>query len=127
MTSNQQIIVSIISAMSGIIIAYIVNVAAKKVQKNKDNAGPADRMEQMFDGYERLIKQRDLEDERKARLMAELEEELSITRDMVKKLEHSLEVSRQELEDSREEINELRKMLQGMRNEYKESKEKEVN
>lgn len=119
MTSNESVIVSLISAASGIIVAYIVNVASKRVQKKKLKEGPVDRMEQMFDGYERLIKQKDMEDERKARLMTELEEELVMTREMVRKLEHALSVSQQDLDISRRENRELKQILEEMREEYK--------
>ena len=115
---NEAIVVSIISAVSGVAIAYIVNVAAKKVQKNKSDKQPKDRMEQMFDGYERLIKQKDLEDERKASLIDELEEEIRMTRQMVKNLEHALAISQQELRRSREDNQELKDMLEQMREEY---------
>lgn len=119
---NDSVAIAIISAISGVIIAYIVNVAAKRVQEKKEQEGPKDRMEQMFDGYERLIKQKDLEDERKARLIDELEEEISLTRDMVKKLEHALSVSQQELDNSRRDNGELKQMLTEMRREYTELK-----
>ena len=103
-------------------IAYIVNVAAKKVQKSKEDKQPKDRIERMLDGYERLIKQKDLEDARKGRLISELEEEISMTRQMVRSLEQALAVSQRELECSREDNLELKKMLQEMRNEYKRNK-----
>ena len=119
---NDSVTVSLISAFSGIVVAYIVNVAAKKVQAKKEKQGPVDRMEQMFDGYERLIKQKDLEDERKARLIDELEEEIKMTRQMVKNLEHALAVSQRELELSREDNRELKDMLKQMRDEYERNK-----
>lgn len=115
---NDSVAVSLISAASGIVVAYIVNVAAKRVQARKVRQGPVDRMEQMFDGYERLIKQKDLEDERKARLIDELEEEIRMTRQMVKNLEHALSISQQELQRSREDNQELKDMLGQMREEY---------
>ena len=119
---NDSVAVSLISAFSGIVVAYIVNVAAKRVQSRKVGQGPVDRMEQMFDGYERLIEQKNLEDERKARLIDELEEEIIITRQMVKNLEHALAVSQQELQRSREDNQELKDMLKRMRDEYKRNK-----
>ena len=115
---NDSVAVSLISAASGIVVAYIVNVAAKRVQARKEKQDPSDRMEQMFDGYERLIKQKDLEDERKARLIDELEEEIRMTRQMVKNLEHALAISQQELQRSREDNQELKDMLEQMREEY---------
>ena len=115
---NDSIAVSLISAASGIVVAYIVNVAAKRVQARKEKQDPVDRMEQMFDGYERLIKQKDLEDARKERQISELEEEIRMTRQMVKNLEHALTISQQELQRSREDNQELKDMLEQMREEY---------
>lgn len=115
---NDSVAVSLISAASGIVVAYIVNVAAKRVQARKEKQDPSDRMEQMFNGYERLIKQKDLEDERKARLIDELEGEIRRTRQMVKNLEHALAISQQELQRSREDNQELKDMLEQMREEY---------
>ena len=119
---NDSVAVSLISAFSGIVVAYIVNVAAKRVQARRVSQGPVDRMEQMFNGYERLIKQKDIEDERKARLIDELGEEIKRTRQMVSDLEHALAVSQQELQRSREDNQELKDMLKRMRDEYKRNK-----
>lgn len=117
---SEPIAVSMVSAVSGIAIAYIVNVVSKRVQQKKAKDGPIDRMEQMFDGYERLIKQKDIEDERKAVLIAELKEELMAARKMVIKLERDLEVSRNE-------NLELIELLSNMRQEYKESMKEQNN
>lgn len=119
MTISEQVIISAISAISGIIIAYIVNIASKKVQDKKTKNQPKDRMEQMFDGYERLIKQKDTEDDRKVRTMKALEEELKYTRATVARLEQALEKTQEELEVSREENRALKAMLEAMRKEYK--------
>lgn len=124
---SEQVAVSIVSAISGIIIAYIVNVAAQKVQKRRINKQPKDRMEAMFDGYERLILQKDKEDERKARLMEELEAELAVARDMVKRLEAALNISQKELELSRRENKELSEALAYMRREYELKKQIDLN
>lgn len=122
---NEAVLVSLISAASGVAIAYIANVAAKRVQAKKEKQGPADRMEQMFDGYERLIQQKDREDARKEKLIGELEEEISITKQMVRNLEQALDASQKELERSREDNRELKLMLGEMRNEYKLHKQEE--
>lgn len=115
---SEQVGISIVSTLGGIIIAYIVNVTAQRVQKKRVSKQPKDRMESMFDGYERLILQKDKEDERKARLMDELEAELEMTREMVRKLETALAISHKELELSRKENGEIRNMLSEMRKEY---------
>lgn len=116
--ADNSVIVSVVSAVSGIIIAYIVNVAAKKVQAKKELNQPKDRMEQMFDGYDRLIKQKDTENDRKVRAMQVLEEELTYTRKAVARLEASLAETKRELEEHRNENVELRAALSEMRKEY---------
>lgn len=109
--NSDPLAVSIVSGISGIIVAYIVNVAAKKVQHRKEKDGPVDRFEQMFNGYDRLIKQKDAEDERKALLIMELQKEISLAKEMVRKLE-------EELARSRSDIVELKHDLENMREEY---------
>ena len=123
---NDGVLLSLISAASAIIIAYIVNIASKKVQAKKLKEGPMDRMEQMFNGYERLIKQKDLEDDRKARLISELEKEIEMTRDLVRKLESALADSQRELEISRQENQDLKTMLENMRADYERFKKEGV-
>lgn len=109
--NSDPLAVSIVSGVSGIIVAYIVNIAAKKVQHKKEKDGPFDRFEQMFDGYDRLLKQKDAEDERKALLIIELQKEISLAKEVVRKLE-------EELARSRSDIVELKHDLENMREEY---------
>lgn len=118
-TLSENVQISIISAISGIVIAYIVNVAAKKVQEKKAEKQPKDRMEQMFDGYERLIKQKDAEDDRKQKYIVVIERELTLTKEHVSRLETALEATNDELAQSRKENAELKTMLDAMRREYK--------
>lgn len=121
-TLSENVQISIISGISGIIVAYIVNVAAKKVQEKKAEKQPKDRMEQMFDGYERLIKQKDAEDDRKQRYIKIIESELTATKLHVNKLEEAMERTNEELEQSRVENQQLRDQLDAMRKEYKSVK-----
>jgi peptidoglycan hydrolase CwlO-like protein len=121
-TLSENVQISIISAVSGIIIAYIVNVAAKKVQEKKAEKQPKDRMEQMFDGYERLIKQKDAEDDRKQRYIKIIESELTATKLHVSKLEEALDRTNEELAESRRESKEFQEQLEAMRKEYKSQK-----
>lgn len=114
--------ISIISTVGGITIAYIVNVLAQKVQAKKAEKQPKDRMEQMFDGYERLIRQKDLEDDRKQRYIKTIEEELQLVKDHAGKLEDALDRTNNELAQSRNENKELKVMLEEMRKEYKHLK-----
>lgn len=121
-TVTENVQISIISAISGIAIAYIVNIAAKKVQEKKVEKQPKDRMEQMFDGYERLIKQKDLEDDRKQRYIKIIEDELTATKLHVDKLEEAMARTSEELAESRVENQELREKLDEMRKEYQSVK-----
>lgn len=119
---NDQIAISLISAISGVVIAYIVNVAAKKAQAAKDKKQPKDRMEQMFDGYERLIRQKDAEDDRKQKYIKIIEEELRVTKLHVSNLEAALAATNEELKLSREDSLKFQQQLDEMRKEYKSKK-----
>jgi hypothetical protein len=121
LSDNVQI--SIISAVSGIAIAYIVNVAAKKVQENKAQKQPKDRMEQMFDGYERLIKQMSEEDERKARVIRDQQIEINQMKQKLTSMEDNLQHAQDELIDSHQSKVKLTRELEKMRHEYKAVKE----
>lgn len=120
---NDNVQISLISAISGVVIAYIVNVAAKKVQEKKAEKQPKDRMEQMFDGYERLIKQKDVEDDRKQQYIKTIETELQLVKTHAGKLEEALDRTNEELALSRDENKELRQKLDEMRKEYKTVKQ----
>jgi septal ring factor EnvC (AmiA/AmiB activator) len=117
LSDNVQI--SIVSAVSGIIIAYIVNVAAKKVQETKAAKQPKDRMEQMFDGYERLIKQMAEEDERKARIIQDQQAEITLVKKKLGVMEDDLQLAQDELIASHNSKLKLNKELETMRKEYK--------
>jgi len=123
---NEQVAISLISAVSGVVIAYIVNVAAKKAQASKDKKQPKDRMEQMFDGYERLIKQKDAEDDRKQKYIKIIEEELRATKLHVQALETALAATNEELARSREESQQFQQQLDEMRKEYQHKKQEGV-
>lgn len=122
MQLNESIVISAISAVSGIAIAYIVNVMAKKVQEKKTENQPKDRMEQMFDGYERFIERQDKDIARKQQYINVIEKELTLTKEHVSRLESALESTKDELVRSREESDELRERLSAMRREYKHVK-----
>lgn len=116
--STSPVLVSLISALGGIAIAYITYILSQRVQTKRAARQPRDRMEQMFDGYERLIKAKDIEDERKNKTINTLEI-------MVKQLETELEATKKllsttriELQESKAENIELRKSLKELRKTY---------
>lgn len=121
-TLSENVQISIISTLGGIVIAYIVNVAAKKVQEKKAEKQPKDRMEQMFDGYERLIKQMADEDARKARIIHDQQIEINEMKKKLITMEDNLQAAQDELIDSHESKLTLTRELEKMRKEYKSAK-----
>lgn len=114
---SDPVAIAAITTAGGIIIAYITNVVAKKVQARRVQAQPKDRMEQLMDGYERLIKQKDIEDERKTRIIGRLEKEVETLGDEI------LEFKTQ-LKESKEENVGLRSLLADLRREHKRDKKR---
>lgn len=87
---------------------------------------PKDRMETIFDGYENLIKQQQIEIGRKGQVITSLEgvvqrleDELRVTRDL-------LAAARDELKMAEKHNRELRQQLNGMKSEYNKQTSKGV-
>lgn len=114
--------IAIISMIGGVIIAYITNVVAKKVQEQKAAKQPKDRMEQMFDGYERLIKQMAEEDERKARIIRDQQFEIAEMKKKLTAMEDNLANAQDDLIESHKSKQLLTDELNKMRKEYLHSK-----
>lgn len=99
---SEAVLISVISTIGGIIVAYIVNVIAKKVEEKRAAKNPKDRIELAFEWYDRALKQRD---EDNTQLRAELREALN------------------KLDVSDRENDRLRNELYKIRNEYRQHKE----
>lgn len=119
---SEAVQIAIISMIGGIAIAYITNVVARKVQKKKAEKQPKDRMEQMFDGYERLIKQMADEDERKARIIRDQQVEITAMKAKLGEMEDNLQIAQDDLIKSHESKKLLTKELDKMRREYTNTK-----
>lgn len=119
---SDPVAVAIVSTFGGIVIAYITNVVAKKVQERKAAAQPKDRMEQMFDGYERLIKQMAAEDERKARIIKDQQTEIHRMKVKLNEMEENLENAQDELIKSQNSKLKLTDELDKMRKQYQSQK-----
>lgn len=115
---SDPVLISLISGVSGVAIAYITYVLAQKYQAKKAQKQPKDRMEQMFDGYERLIKQMSDEDSRKARIIREQQFEISEMKQKLVVMEDNLQTAQEELLDSHQSKAKLTKELAKMRKEY---------
>lgn len=119
---SDQVAVAIVSTLGGVIIAYITNVVAKKVQEKKAAAQPKDRMEQMFDGYERLIKQMAAEDERKAQIIRDQQAEINRMKVKLTEMEDNLQAAQDELIRSHDSKVKLTNELDKMRKQYQSQK-----
>lgn len=86
MDPNNSVAISLISTLGGITIAYITNVLAKRVQVKREAKEPKDRMEQLFDGYDRALKQKDADNDELRAMLREAQDQL---REVEKKLNHS--------------------------------------
>lgn len=119
---SDQVVVALIGMIGGIVVAYITTVVAKKVQEKKAEKQPKDRMEQMFDGYERLIKQMADEDERKARIIRDQQKEIAEMKIKLNAMEDNLANAQDDLIESHKSKQLLTKELDKMRREYTHSK-----
>lgn len=119
---SDPVAVAIISTLGGVIIAYTTNVVAKKVQEKKASAQPKDRMEQMFDGYERLIKQMAAEDERKAQIIRDQQAEINRMKLKLSEMEDNLQAAQDELIRSHDSKLKLTNELDKMRKQYQSQK-----
>lgn len=114
-SGDVQIITTVLTVIGGLGATYITYVVAKR---HKD-AKPKDRMETIFDGYEKLIAQQQIEIDRKGGVITSLEnvvdrleEELAHTREL-------LNQARQDLSLAREQNEELKSQLASMKRDYK--------
>lgn len=122
MNFSDPIAISLISTLGGITIAYITNVLSKKVQERRVDKQPKDRWEQMFDGYERLLRQKDLEDDRKARLIKALQNNVNTLEAELANTKQTLDEVTDQFEISNSEVQSLKKIVYEMHKEYKADK-----
>lgn len=107
---------AIATGVFAVIGTYLTVKYKDRVIKKADK--PKDRMETIFDGYENLIKQQQIEIGRKGQVISSLE-------GVVQRLEQELQVTRELLGAARDELKmaekhnrELRIQLEGMKTEY---------
>ena len=94
----------------------------RKVAENKAKKQPRDRMEQMFDGYERLIKQMSLEDDRKAKVIHEQQVEIHVIKQKLSEMEEELAKSQEDLINSLASKQKLTDELMKMKKQYLSTK-----
>lgn len=119
---SDPVAISFISVVGGGVFTLLTIYVQKKVQETKAKRQPKDRMEQMFDGYERLIKQMATEDDRKAGVIRDQQLEIQEMKKKLTKMEESLAVAQEELLDSHESKQKLTQELDKMRKQYLSTK-----
>ena len=115
---------AIATGIFAVIGTYLTVKYKDRIVKKADR--PKDRMETIFDGYENLIKQQQIEIGRKGQVITSLE-------GVVQRLEEELKVTRTLLDAARDELKmaekhnkELRVQLEGMKTEYSKQSTKGV-
>lgn len=115
---DSQIAVALIAAIAGIITTWLTVKYKDRVVKKTATSKPKDRMDTIFDGYEKLILQQQQEIDRKQlvvdhfeKIIQNLEDELATTRDL-------LQTTKTELAETKRQNGELKNQLTRMRKDY---------
>lgn len=123
-TIDSQVLVAFIAALGGIITTWLTVKYKHLVIKRQRPSPSKDRMQTIFDGYEKLIVQQQSEIDRKSSIVKSLQE-------IVHKLEEELQQTKvllfeaqDELRQARTHNNELKDQLDAMWKQYKHDKDK---
>lgn len=109
--------VALVSTGGTIAVAYIINVVAKKRRVSK----PVDRMETIFDGYEKLIVQQQEEIVRKGATITQLEGAVNRLEEQLDETRKLLNRARGELRESKDHNRQLQVTLDDMKKDYKKA------
>lgn len=115
---SDPVAISIVTTIGGAIVAYFTYVKSQKVQAKKAEGKPKDRMELVIEGYERLIVQKDAQNERDARQIKAMAEEMDIMRQLMRKMETQLNDSQDAHERAVRENTALKEEIKKLRSEY---------
>lgn len=122
---DNQVIVALIAAIAGIITTWLtVKYRNRIVTKNAPHK-PKDRMDTIFDGYEKLILQQQQEIDRKQVVIGNLEDivdnlerELNASRETLASTKSLLAEAKHELRVAKDQNIKLTEQLAAMRKEY---------
>lgn len=115
---SDPVAISLITAIGGAVVAYLTYVKSQKVQAKKAEGKPKDRMELVIEGYEKLIVQKDAQNERDARQIKAMAEEMDLMRQLMRKLETQLNDSQDAHERAVRENHHLKEEIKKLRQEY---------
>lgn len=119
---SDAVLISLISVVGGGIFTLATIYVQRRVAENKAKKQPKDRMEQMFDGYERLIKQMSIEDDRKAKVIRDQQVEIHAMKEKLAEMEESLANAQEELLQSLSSKQKLTDELMKMKKQYLSTK-----
>jgi uncharacterized protein (UPF0548 family) len=117
---SETVVISVISAVAAVVTTYLTVRYKNRVIKKTEK--PKDRMETIFDGYEKLIRQQQVEIDRKGVAIGSLESIILRLEEELTKTKQLLEVAKGDLLQSREQNTLLTRQLEAMKIEYTESK-----
>lgn len=116
---DNQVWVAAIAAVSGIITTWLtVKYKDKIIRKNAAPQKPKDRMDRIFDGYEKLIIQQQHEIDRKTAAISNLETIVGKLEDELAATKELLSETKTEVAESRDQNAQLKAYLKKMRIEY---------
>lgn len=115
-SGNSQVYIALIAAVGGIITTYLTVKYKDRVIKR--TAKPKDRMETIFDGYEKLIVSQQEEISRKSLVINSLEKVIDRLEDELHQTRELLNDARTELEHSVTQNKELKRQLGDMKKDY---------
>jgi septal ring factor EnvC (AmiA/AmiB activator) len=113
---DNQITIALIAAVGGIITTWLTVKYKHLVVKKASPARPRDRMDTIFDGYEKLILQQQTEIDRKQDVVAHLEniienleQELATTRELLSATKDELGATKRQNTEMKEQLHQMRK------------------
>lgn len=75
-TGNNDVVVSVVSMISALGVAYITSVLAQRYKEKKAKAEPKDRVELLFERYDEALKQKDADNDELRGMLKEAEAKL---------------------------------------------------
>lgn len=119
---SENVLVATIAGIVGIVTTYLtVRYKANQVSRSQA-AKPKDRMETIFDGYEKLIQEQQKDIERKAILIESLQKIVDKQREEIEKSQEMIDTLRNELVSSQKRTGQLEDQLADMKKSYEQGK-----
>lgn len=120
---------ALISAFSGIVITYLTVYFRSKAVSLKNAGKPKDRMDLIFEGYEKLIKELQLDIDRKGKVITHFEElaekyrkDIRASEDMIETLKDQIDTLEEEIIKLKKELNDAQQARNGLEEQLKQMK-----